>query len=260
MHAFERGFLSEPFDAIRNEVRRNHQPWHALLHEVNIAAVELQYEIAVHDQEPRELFGAALFARTIASSQATIILLEHGLVAQARCVLRSSLEALFTLGAISAKPELVGRLLEAHKAEQRRAAKNISLWQHPDLKAIAEEQRATGKLAELLTDESNSILTFELAQAGGYEDWYRTIYMTLSWSVHVAAIDLERHLVNDEEGNLKEMRNEPDTEGQEVAWLFAIDVQIKAVYALAGIFGAVDRGPFDQYEKSLYELAKSAQC
>jgi len=257
MHSFERGFLSEPFDEVRHQVRLNHQSWHALLHEVNIIAVELQYQITVHSGEPRELFGAVLFSRILSSSQAAVILLEHGLVAQARCVLRSALEALFSLGAIATKPKLVDRLIEAHKAEQQRAAKNITLWRHPDLKAIAAEQLDSGKLAEFLIDESKSISAFELAEAGGYEDWYRSLYMTLSWSAHGAAIDLERHMVKDDDDFLVEMQNEPDTQHQEVAWLVAIEIQIKAVFELAEIFPSVDKLVFEQYESKLHALASA---
>ncbi len=163
MHNFERGFLSEPFDGVRHQVRLNHKSWYTLLHEVNTPAIEIQHQITVHSSEPRELFGAVLFSRILSCSQAAVILLEHGLVSQARCVLRSALEALFSLGAIASKPELVNRLNDAHKAEQRRAAKNIGLWQHPNLKIVAEEQRSSGKLAEILSDNSTLISTFELS-------------------------------------------------------------------------------------------------
>ena len=255
----ERGFLSEPFDHVRREVRRNHIGWHELLHKVNVAALAAQEQVSVHDGEVREKFGASLFARTIASSQAAVLLLEHGLVSQARCVLRSGLESLFALSAISRRPALVERLVETHKAEQQRVAKSVSLWKHLDLKEIAKAQFPQELLDEHLDVEANAISAFDLAQAGGLEDWYRTIYMTLSWSAHSAAIDLERHFVHDANGDLSEMRNEPETERQEVSWLMAIELLIKAVLALAGIFDSVNVVPINEYKTQLHALVAEAE-
>lgn len=259
MHTFESGFLSEPFDDVRANVRSTYEAFHSLLHHVNRESVELQHSIEIHTENNREVYAATLFARTLSSSQATVVLLEHGLVPQARTVLRSGLETLFALIAIAEKPELVKRLIDSHGAEQRRAAKNITLWKHPDLKAIAETQNAKESFQMLLTSPESKISTFELAEAAGLEDWYRSIYMTLSWSAHGATIDLDRHIVQNEDGQMIEFRNEPEISNQEVDWVVAIDIQIKATYALALIFNSVDIASATLHEANLHKIAENFQ-
>ena len=125
LHDFALGFLSGAAEGVRDEVRARYSEWRTVLLRTTEHAVSVQHELVVHVDDQREVFAAALFARLIASCQAAVILLERGLVAQARCVLRPALEALFALAAIAEKPELVARLIESHEAEQRRAAKNL---------------------------------------------------------------------------------------------------------------------------------------
>lgn len=255
-HAFALGFLSEAAEDVRIEVLARYADWRAVLLRATELAVSVQHELIVHVDDEREVFAAALFARLLASCQAAVVLLERGLVAQARCVLRQALEALFALAAIAEKPELVRRLIESHEAEQRRAAKNIGLWKHPDLKAIASSELASGRLDEALASKATAIATAELAAAGGFEDWYRSIYMTLSWSVHGAAIDLERHFVKDSSGVVVEMSNEPDLEDQKVPWLLATNIQLNGVLMLRKIYPAITGHQAEALGAELMRLAE----
>lgn len=258
MNNFEYGFLSEYYaEAVQDEVRARYGNWRSLLMRVTASAVAAQYELAVHIEDRRELFAAALYARTISSCQGAVVLLEHGMIAQARCVLRSALETLFSLAAIAEKPELALRLAQAHDVERKRAATNILRWKHPALQAIAKSELETGNLDAVLISEPASISTFDLAEAGGFEDWYRSLYMVLSWSVHGAAADLERHFAQDTSGAIHQMSNEPEVISQELCWLVAIEVQIKAARSLAKVFGTPIDTKYDQYEKELSALEAS---
>jgi hypothetical protein len=254
-HAFALGFLSEVAEQVPAEVRARYSDWRAVLLRTTEHAVSVQHDLVVHVEDQREVFAAALFARLISSCQAAVLLLERGLVPQARCVLRAALEALFALAAIAEKPEVVARLVESHEAEQRRAAKNIGLWQHPDLKVIASHELASGRLDEALASKATSIATVDLAAAGGFEDWYRSLYMTLSWSVHGAAIDLERHFVKDSSGVIVEMCNEPDLEDQQVPWLVATELQLKAILMLQKVYPEVPIRQAEELGAELMQLA-----
>lgn len=63
-------------------------------------------------------------------------------------------------------------------------------------------------------------------------------------------------MVKDADGFLVEIQNEPDTQGQEVAWLVAIDIQIKAFFELSKIFPNVDKTAFEKFESRLHTLAE----
>ena len=48
---------------------------------------------------------------------------------------------------------------------------------------------------------------------------------------------LQKHLLRDEAGNVTNIKNEPQIEGQEETWSYAIEILIRASEAFASVFG-----------------------
>jgi Family of unknown function (DUF5677) len=234
---FAQGFLSEPFDDVRMAVREQYASWRSLLMQLNAQCVASQHEFAINPDAPRDLLGGTLFARTLTSTQASIILLEHGLLAQAKTVLRSALESLFALAAIEAKPELALPLAQSQEANKRSLADKVLQWKSVELKASRSAQIDEAQLREMASSRTRVFNTAQLADAAGMMDWYHSIYALLSFPVHASVSDLVSHLVTDGHGNVTELKNEPDVEGQEFTWALAIEIQIRAAIAVSGIFG-----------------------
>jgi len=253
------GFLTEPFDHVREEVRQKYADWRSLLVRVNRLAVDNQYSIEIQLDSNVERYAAVLFARTLATTQASILLLEVGLVPQARTLLRSALETHFALAAIAKEDRVVDKLIEGHAAEQKRVAKNFGHLQHTELKQIADAEIASDRLQPFLASSETALSTLDLAKKAGLEHWYRTVYTDLSWSTHGAAVDLDRHVVVGEDGNEAEFRNEPEVEDQESSWLCAIEILLKATTALAAVFPNVDQSPLEQGYADLRKLAEKFQ-
>lgn len=260
MSQAEDGFLTESLDYVRAVVRQKYTDLRSLLSRVNRLAVANQHSITIHTDNNVERYSAALFARTLATIQAGIILLETGLVPQAGILLRGALETYFALAAIAKDPKVVDELIKGHTAEQKRAARNVLQWQHPELKKIADAEAASGRLQPFLASSATALSTFDLAQKAGLEDWYRTVYMVLSWSVHGAAVDLDRHVVVGENGSVAEFRNEPEVDDQESSWLCAIEILLKAVTALSTVFPGVDQDPLEQQYAEARTLAAKFAC
>lgn len=249
------GFLAVSIDHVRSHVREKYAEWRDLLMRVNRLAVANQHAIVIHTDSNIERYTAVLFARTLTTTQASALLLEAGLVSQARVLLRSALETLFALAAIAKDANVVEKLVEGHAAEQKRVARNLQLWQDTELKKIADAEVASGRLQSILDSSATGLSAFDLAQKAGLEDWYRTVYMVFSWPVHGAAVDLNRHVVIGDDGNVTEFRNEPEVDGQESSWMCAIEVLLKAIAALATIFPNVDQSPMAQQYAEAHGLA-----
>ena len=241
------GFLTESPHHVQQLVRITYAEWRNLLGRINQLAVANQHSIMINRGNQVERYAAVLFARTLSTTQASILLLESGLVPQARALLRSALETYLALAAIAKEPAFVNKLIEGHAAEQKRVTKNMELWQSRGLREIAGEAIASGRW--LIDDKSSakSLSTLAVAQKAGLEDLYRTMYMSLSWPVHGASVDLQRHVIV-VDGEEAGFQNEPEVEGQESSWLCAIDILLRTMTALALIFPSdVDQGPLNQY-------------
>lgn len=134
------GLLTESLrDEIRAVVREKYAEWRDLLDHVNRLAVAAnQHSIQIHRDNKVEGYAALLFMRTLASIQASILLLEAGFISQARTVQRSALETFFSLAALAKEPGFVNNLIEGHEADQKNMMKKMKLWEGLELKQIKE--------------------------------------------------------------------------------------------------------------------------
>ena len=236
MTYFAQGFLSEPFGEVRDAVRNQYATYRNAFMRLNEQCMAAQYELAINADVPRELLGGALFLRTLASLQGAVILLEHGLPSQAKAVLRAALESLFALSAIEAKPELALPLANSQEANKRSLADKMLQWQGAELRASLSECVDEAKLREVASNRTRDFNTAQLADAAGMMDWYRSIYALLSFPAHATVSDLVSHLATDDHGNVTHLKNEPEVEGQESVWAFAIEIELQAARAVCGIF------------------------
>jgi hypothetical protein len=256
MSYIEDGFLAEPLPDIRAVVRKKYGDWRDLLDRANRLAVANQHSIVVHQNNNVERYAAVLFIRTLTTVQASVLLLEKGLLSQARTLLRSAMETQFSLTAIAKHPNFIDQLIDGHAAEQKRAAGNIRLWTHPELKRIAEAEISSGRWKSIQENSAKRLKTIDIAKKAGLEDWYWTVYMVFSWSAHGAALDLGRHVVKGADGEATGFRNEPDVEDQESSWLCAIEILWNAMNSLSLVFPNIDQQPLAQQYADILKLAE----
>ncbi|MFG6486426.1 DUF5677 domain-containing protein [Roseateles sp. BYS78W] len=236
----DQGFLNSWTADVRPFVREKYATWRTLLLDVNARCVSLHYEAKVNADEPRALLAAAHFARLLASVQAAVILLEHGLLAQAKALLRVALESLFALAAVEAKPEVAMALALSQEADKRTIADRILRWQQPNLKAAVATVVTEAELNNYLTIKTPEIKTFELAKAADMVDWYLSLYSLLSFPTHGSVSDISSHLITDAAGQVVGLKNEPEIDGQTAAWAWALEIEIRAADAFAAVFGPID--------------------
>ena len=236
-HPFHQGFLSEAIDSVKIEVRERYHDWYSLLLRVNEYCVDAQHSAEVDPSDSRSLLAAAHFARLLASVQSAVILLEPGLLSQAKSVLRMALESLFALAAIHIKPELAVTLAMSQQADKRTIADRILRWSDPELRAAVAARIDEAELRTQLESKARELKTFELAKAAEMQDWYLSLYSILSFPTHGAVSDLIAHLVINESGQVIALKNEAEVDKQMAAWAYAVEIEIRAAESFSAIFG-----------------------
>jgi hypothetical protein len=135
----EEGFLSDEGADTAEMIRRDYMHWLAMIRAINKTAVQLQYTLTVNEQSAREISGAALFVRTLTHAQAAVLLLERGLEAPAKVMVRCAMEGLFNLGACANDADKALAFLDADTAGKRRVAKYLLQVQDSRIKEIVSE-------------------------------------------------------------------------------------------------------------------------
>jgi hypothetical protein len=127
-------------------------------------------------------------------------------------------------------------LIDSHNADRKTLLDRMRRWKDPDLRKAVAAQLSDPSTEAISISKSRPLNQYELAKRADMEDWYLSLYTLLSFSAHSAISDLASHLVNDEEGELEALQNEPQLGGQPETWAYIIEVQLRSMAALAKLF------------------------
>ena len=229
------GFLGDDLSSIASQVHGRYGAHVELFDRANALAWERQYDLEVDRNSALEVFSAAYYGRVLMLVQATVLCLERGITPAGKIVLRSATETLFTLGALARRPERIERIIADTEIRKRDMLKRIKLFADPSISTVVVDSVESSRLERLLATEGAVLSAYSLAEDAGLRDWYSTIYSRLCWSVHAAANDVEDHILT-VDGELQELRNEPEVEGQEYLWMVCTNLCILAMQFASEVF------------------------
>ncbi len=255
----EQGFLSTDIENTIEYIRAKYSDWLEFLFEVNSFAQRNQYTLEVHPDNPQEIVVATLYSRTLSNVQAATLLCLRGMGVQTRIMLRSALESLFSLVAISLDSRLANDFIAADTLARKRIYHKLQAWP-AHLKKDVHEEVLNEKLQEI--EESIAALNpkrmsvEEMSMKAGMHEWYVTIYSVLSDSVHTSVRDLEDHLVLDGARSVEQLKNEPTVEDLDSLFLICIEFLLHSLSAIDRVFTLGIDSSISQHKYRLVSLAK----
>ena len=251
----EQGFLAGEIDAVVVDIRRKYSAWFAELRPLNQLLVQAQYKISPHQESAQEMFCAILYIRSLHHCQAAVLLLERGMVASAKVMIRCALEGLFNLAACAADPKIALAFMDADHHERKRGSRSVSQVQSlpeekkAELRAI--QQDADAQIKEL---QAKRLTTRDMADTGGLEDLYLTLYWEFSLPVHSSVRDLDKHLQTNSDGEVVALLSEPTLEGLEHPLRVVGVVMSTLILHTAKIFAIEEVDRAEQHRSVLLNL------
>ncbi len=237
----EEGILADNLEVFATLVRDKYAPWLAEARAHNRIANQMQYTFKVQPESAQDLFCSALFVRVLEYTQTALLLIERGLRAPARVMLRCAVEALFNLTACSADYKTAVAFMDADLLARRKTGEYLGQVSGETLKAQVAGKDVTAQLKKLADEidtlDAKALRVRQLAQLADLEDWYLTTYAYLSSSVHSSVRDLEAYFEYDQDGAIKGMVNEPSDRGLALLILLAVEIQHLAMQTAAKTFG-----------------------
>lgn len=223
------------------QLRSRAPEWFSHADAVAEYAASLLLRLQVHRGSVRELLASLLFQRVAAGFEAVLILAERGMHTQGLVQRRSVLEALFVLGAIWQKPELVDRFLQADDdrvleiyKKMKRLPAEIRAALEPEITLPLIEAKITEFRGR--TGGRKGPTAAEYAKAADLETYYLTDYSFSSEAAHNVAKDLERHIHMDDEGEVVGMNWGPEDVPASELLEHAIDYTLMACFAVESAF------------------------
>lgn len=236
----EEGILADNLEVFATLVREKYAPWMCEARAHNRIANQMQYTFKVSPESAQQLFCSALFVRVLEYTQTALLLIERGLRAPARVMLRCAVEGLFNLTACSTNYKTAILFMDADLLARKKTGEYLQQVSGQPLKAQVSGKEVTKCLKELADEidslDAKALRVRQLAKLADLEDWYLTTYAYLSSSVHSSVRDLEGYFEFDEDGKIKGMINEPSDDGLELLILLAVEIQHLAMLAAAKTF------------------------
>ena len=130
------GFLSSEAADGRHIFRKKYAYIFVLAEEMNQIALAKLREARLSEVDDADFLLYLLAIRIIESFEAVIVLMERGMLAPAKLIIRPQLEALFTLAAIDKDRTLVQKYLNAQDNAQFEKLRSSTKWRSAALKGI----------------------------------------------------------------------------------------------------------------------------
>lgn len=259
----EDGFLSDEIERWIDKHHQEYADWFALCEDLNRFCQNTMLHLNVHTTNKQEILAAVLFIRILGAFQASILMVERGMINEARVVVRSLLEALFTLTAISKDTGLADNYIRDDENQQLKALRKIEILRqdekHGHVVDIGKDE-IDRKIAELQNiDKVQSVAIEELSKKAGLHSLYLIAYFDLSSTAHLKIRDLESHLRTDKKGDLSRFAWGPDAKEIEDVLYQAIEFTVFCLIALHEIFRLDIKPEIDEFVRRYREFGQIAE-
>ena len=229
--------------------------------EVNYFSNRLQYELIIHNEYLPEMLGATLYVRILTNYQGLLILAFRGMVSQSYVMLRTELEALFSLAAIAKDKNFPNKIVLHEEHERKSLANKIRRYEQGK-NSNSEETKIAKEIiknAEMKIKEYDieKLSTEKIAHKADLHDLYDTVYAVSSLEVHVSVRTLESYLVIDENKKIVALKNEPDYKGTLTALTSGVECMILANGSLNELFKLEKHRDVESYRNRLGEIKKN---
>lgn len=193
------GFLGSEINKWSKNNIAQHKDLFELANQINQFSYSLFQSVGIESNNQQKKIVWLLFLRASKIFQSIIILLEKGMIAEARILLRSLSEVLFKLVSCVKNEENVEKyIVEWEKIKEKLYNK---LEKHPEyvnnqIRIVGQELKNKNKSANI---KERTIE--EIAKEADLSDFYNLIYPSLNSSAHIDINELsDEHIKTNEEG------------------------------------------------------------
>ncbi|WP_157649214.1 DUF5677 domain-containing protein [Burkholderia ubonensis] len=167
--------------------------------QLSAAAAEQLSHLNFGGRSAAESVAIAFWSKCVRACQASFLLAERGMVADAQATLRGAVETLFHSVALVRKPEILARLREHDDAEKRKQVDQM--LQNKDIRAALTDAEKVRLQPLSALPKGNPFTVLDAASAAKMTHLYEMVYRTLSQNAaHSTLTSLNHELLSKAEG------------------------------------------------------------
>jgi hypothetical protein len=242
------GFFSPEIDRFREALRSTSpgKPWFDYALGLNAIGLDLLKNSFTVRDVPHIFAMHGIFVRAHQSFQAALLLIERGMIGDARTVLRSGVEGAIAICALASDPSFVERLIEAHHANQRKEARllletpgYLDRYSTTEVAAMRAVVASVDEIEATTPGKKLKEIKWGPVALKHCPDLYQLLYRSLSSDgTHATLKSLDRYIVTDSNMEITAFKAAPDGEGMVEALSAAC---LMFIWAADPFAAAVDR-------------------
>jgi len=237
------GFLANQISQWIVKHRSENSEWFCLCEEINRFSHSTMLTMTIHNKYLPELIGASLYIRAMSNYQGIILMVERGMINEAKALLRCLLECTFAVVAIDKDKTIVNQFILEDKIQRRDYLKAYKRNKEMGI-PHAEGAPSMDEIETLLKDIESQITEGnikklskrDLAKKADLITIYDSAYKILSSTIHVNARDLEQYLELSESGEVKRLLWGPDVKKIDFILFTAAETMLFVLTAISHIF------------------------
>ncbi|MCZ8309580.1 MAG: DUF5677 domain-containing protein [Rhodospirillales bacterium] len=223
--------------------------WFALADELLKFSTEVMLTSTVKLSDDSKLLSWCAFAQCRETFESTLWLAERGKVNDVRSLARTAAERAIAIRAINKDGQFLEKMASDFRSKRKNMAATLREGERADWLNAENTKKVVEFLQSLANETADGLKWEAIARENQLDHLYQMVYRPLSNDgVHCTLDSLQRHVVKDEHGRVKELRYGPDDEG--------IDDALRAsctamMFALEGMCEAFPRPGGDEKMRSL---------
>jgi hypothetical protein len=232
------GYFSGEVTSKAQKFRDRHVHYFALYRRIATLGYKTIGELQNDSRDVRRGILTCLAIRVLSSYDAVRLCIERGMEFETRVLLRSQLEAMYTIAACEKDDKFHVIFLKASTRDRHRILDRLQQNQHKvtvydkvELKKSVNDLEAKMKAVNI-----PRLQTREIAKKAGMELSYELVYSFYSLSVHVNPVSLQENVVWDEKVGIREILWGPRHERACSYMLSAMNTMIVSLLAVSRIF------------------------
>ncbi len=220
----ENGFLGEEIKDWIQKHRNNHAAWFSLCGYLNTLGQKALFQMFFKKGEKQKIVGTVLFARIVSNYQGVIILIERGMPYEAQTLLRSMLESLFSLGAVTNNEDFAMNFVDEDEIHRLKLLRKMKQLEPEKMKDFGLSEKEIDKQIEDLSSQIHEnqikkLTTEALSKMADLHDLYLIQYTLLSSTVHSKVRSLNSYIKTDDLGEAIKFVWSPEIENDDIYYI-----------------------------------------
>ena len=211
-----------------------------LLHNIDEFSSEVLMKLSVNKSSYQELTASALYQRCYSFYKTIFLTVHQGFPSSAKVLLRSAMESMFWLVAISYDESWAEKYVFQDELARLKSYNKAKLITNDDLrkevlKSFPNDFSDT--LKQKIKEKSIQRISIEqVAKASKITDWYHTGYSVLSSSIHSSSRDIESNFIVNDDKDIVGIKVGPDFTDYDSICIGACETMFHSLLAVERTF------------------------